>query len=97
MHFLCDVHISYKIANFLKSEGHEVTHVNSILEKWHTKDKDISSYADDNDLIVFTKDSDFKESYYLKKSPKKLIKVNLGNISNAELIHVLSEVHIKHV
>jgi predicted nuclease of predicted toxin-antitoxin system len=92
MQFLCDVHISYKIVNFLNSIGYKTIHVNTILDKWHTKDKDICSYADDNDLIVITKDSDFRDSHYIKKTPKKLIKINLGNISNAELVHILSEV-----
>ena len=33
-------------------------HVNEILDKWFTKDSDISKYAYLNDLIVITKDSD---------------------------------------
>jgi hypothetical protein len=31
MRFLCDVHISYKIANHLNSLGFETLHVNEIL------------------------------------------------------------------
>ena len=73
MQFLCDVHISYKIVNFPNSAGYKTTHVNTILDKWFTKDKDICVYADNNDFIVISKDSDFRDSYYVKKSPKKLI------------------------
>jgi len=91
MKFLCDVHISYKIVNHLNSIGFEAIHVNEILNKWFTKDKDICHYADTNDLIVLTKDSDFRDSYFVKNTPKKLIKINLGNISNIELIKVLSD------
>lgn len=91
MKFLCDVHISYKIAGHLISLGHEAVHVNSILNKWHTNDKDICSYADSNDLIVISKDVDFKSSFVINKTPKKLIKINLGNISNIALIKILSD------
>ena len=90
MKFLCDVHISYKVVNYLKDLGFEAIHVNEILDKWNTKDKDICSYADANDLIVISKDHDFRDSYFINHSPKKLIKINLGNISNQELIQILS-------
>jgi len=52
MRFLCDVHISYKIADHLNSLGFETIHINNILYKWKTKDKKICEYADSNDLIV---------------------------------------------
>ena|SRR3972149_502728 len=91
MRFLCDVHISYKIASYLDSLGYEAIHVNDILDKWNTKDKDICNYADLNDLIVITKDSDFRDSFFIRQTPKKLIKINLGNISNQDLIKILSE------
>jgi predicted nuclease of predicted toxin-antitoxin system len=90
MKFLCDVHISYKIVNFLNSFGHETIHVNQILDKWHSKDKDICNYADINDFVIISKDYDFRDSYFIKKTPKKLIKINLGNISNQELMDILS-------
>jgi len=91
MKFLCDVHISYKIVKRLNSLGYESIHINDILEKCHTKDSDICDYADTNNLIVITKDSDFRDSFYIKKTPKKLIKINLGNITNQELIRIFSD------
>ena len=42
-------------------------------------------------MIVITKDTDFRDSFFIKQTPKKLIKINLGNISNQELIKILSE------
>ena len=74
MKFICDVHISYKIVNFLSGIGYEAIYVNNILDKWLTKDKDICKYADSNELIVITKDYDFRDSFFLRKTPKKLIK-----------------------
>ena len=91
MRFLCDVHISFKISRHLSSLGHETIHVNDILDKWFTKDSEISAYADLNDSILITKDSDFKNSFAINHTPRKLIKINLGNISNQELIKILSD------
>ncbi len=96
MKFLCDVHISLKLVNHLKSLGLEAVHVNEILDKWNTTDNKICEFADKNDFIVITKDSDFRHSFYIKKSPKKLIKINLGNISNIELIQIISE-NLNHI
>ncbi len=90
MKFLCDVHISYKLVSFLSSCGFEAIHVNTILDKWRTKDSDICKYADDNNFIVITKDQDFKYTFFVNQSPKKLIKINLGNVANHELISLFS-------
>jgi predicted nuclease of predicted toxin-antitoxin system len=88
MKILCDVHISLKITKFFISKGINSLHVNNILDKWFTSDIDISKYADNHGYIVITKDSDFKNTHFIKKSPKKLIKVNLGNISTNRLIDI---------
>lgn len=95
MKFLCDVHIFYKVAKFLNSLGHQSIHVNNILNKSETKDSEICVYADENDFIVVTKDVDFKNSFFVKQTPKKIIKINLGNLSNQQLIQTLSNHIIK--
>lgn len=91
MKVLCDVHISYKICNLLNALGHKTVHVNHILNKSETTDIEICKYADENDFIVITKDVDFKNSFLINQTPKKLIKINLGNISNQELIHIIED------
>lgn len=91
MKILCDVHISYKVCNFLNALDYQAIHVNQILNQSETKDSEICDYADVNDFIVLTKDIDFKNSFLLNQTAKKLIKVNLGNISNQELINILKE------
>lgn len=91
MKFLCDVHISYKIVNTLKSLGFDAIHVNDILNKSETKNSDICKYADKKDFVVITKDYDFEDSYRVKNTPRKLLKINLGNISNQSLINMFKE------
>ncbi len=85
MKFLCDVHISYKLSVYLKSLGFEAVHVNRILNGSKTKDAEICAYADREDFIVISKDADFRDSFFIHSTPKKLVKVNLGNISNEQL------------
>lgn len=92
MKFLCDVHISYKLVNHLNQLGHETVHVNQILDKWFTKDSEIAEYANENDFIIVSKDSDFRDSFFIKRKPARLIKINLGNISNSELILIFNQV-----
>lgn len=90
MRLLCDVHISYRIVNFLKQYADQVIHVNNILDKWYTTDQAICTYADSHDFIVISKDKDFKHSHLVRLSPKKLLLVSLGNLSNEQLISTLA-------
>lgn len=87
MRFLCDVHISIKLTKHLNKQF-ECIHINTILNKWFTSDSNIAKFSDSNDLILITKDFDFKNSFLINKTPKKLIKINLGNISNTQLIDI---------
>ncbi|MEQ9301878.1 MAG: DUF5615 family PIN-like protein [Cyclobacteriaceae bacterium] len=89
MRFLCDVHISIRLSKRLEELGHQSEHVNNILVKWNTPDQEIISYVDTHDAILISKDQDFRNSYLLKRTPQKLIKINLGNISNAQLLGIL--------
>jgi predicted nuclease of predicted toxin-antitoxin system len=87
MDFLIDVHLPVSLSKFLdKQPNCSSIHINQILQKWYTTDAEICKYADENNLVVITKDGDFKNSYFINKTPKKIIRVTLGNISNAELI-----------
>ena len=62
-----------------------------ILEKWHTPDNIICQYADANDFVVITKDEDFRNSHIFRNTPKKLIRIILGNISNQLMINLFEE------
>ena len=59
--------------------GFESIHVNGILDKSATKDSDLCKYAD------------FRNSYFVNQTPKKLIKINLGNIPNQDLIRIFTD------
>ena len=93
MKFICDVHISLKLVKFLSNNGFESFHVNSLENKWHTKDSVICQFADNNGLIVITKDENFRNSFFLQHALRKLIRMILGNIFNQELL-TLFEQHL---
>ena len=90
MKILCDVHLPIKLVEFLKSNAIDAIHGSKILDGWYTNDADFCRYADENDFIFVTKDNDFRDSHIIKKTPSKLIKINLGNISNQKLIKIFS-------
>jgi predicted nuclease of predicted toxin-antitoxin system len=91
MKFICDVHISYKLVKFLTTNGFDALHVNVLENKWHTKDNEICRFADANNLIVITKDEDFRNSFFLHRSPRKLVRILLGNISNTNLLFLFEK------
>lgn len=91
MKVLCDVHIARKVVQFFQENGIESVHVNDILDSWYTKDQDIVDYADRHNYTVMSKDQDFKNSHLIKKTPTRLLKINLGNISTQKLIEILGK------
>ncbi|SFS71593.1 DUF5615 family PIN-like protein [Mucilaginibacter polytrichastri] len=92
LNFLVDVHLPISLSKFLdKHPKCSSTHVNQILQKWNTTDTEICNYADANLMIVITKDSDFKDTHFIKQTPKKVIKVALGNISNNDLLDIFEK------
>src|SRR5690348_5871036 len=91
MKVICDVHISYGFVKFLCSRGIDAIHANSLPQKSETPDPVIADYADNQQMVLITKDGDFKTSHLLKQKPKKLIRITLGNISNEELIQIFDK------
>lgn len=88
MKFLCDVHIPYKLLKYLKHQGCEAFHVNQLFSDPRTSDNNITRYADEHDLIIITKDIDFEKSFLLKRTPKRLIRLNVGNSSTAQILNL---------
>jgi len=86
-----DVHLPISLSKFLDSQPNcSSVHVNQILQKWNTTDDAICKYADENKLVVVSKDSDFINSHLINKTPKQFIRIVLGNIANNELIKLFS-------
>lgn len=91
MKVLCDVHLPYRLVNQLRQRGVDATHVNRILDGSETKDAAVAAFADSNGMILITKDSDFRDSHFLRGSPSRLVRVTLGNLSNSALLALFDE------
>jgi len=91
MNVLCDVHLPYRLVNQLRQRGVDATHVNRILDGSETKDAAVAAFADANDMVLITKDSDFRDSHFLAGSPSRLIRVTLGNLPNNALLALFDE------
>jgi predicted nuclease of predicted toxin-antitoxin system len=89
MKVLCDVHLPYRLVNRLRQRGVDATHVNRILDGSGTKDADVAAFADANDMVLITKDSDFRDSHFLAGTPSRLIRLTLGNLPNDALLELL--------
>ena len=52
-------------------------------------DLEITLFADTNNLVIMTKDSDFVDAHLLVQRPKKLLHISVGNISNQNLLKLV--------
>lgn len=89
MKFLVDAQLPTKLCEIFQSVGMVSLHVDSLPSGDETSDKEISIHADDNDLIVITKDSDFYHSHMILGQPKKLLLLTTGNIKNRALFTLI--------
>lgn len=89
MRFLVDAQLPVKMCEILQKSGLDSVHVDVLPNGDETSDKDIASYADQNDLIVITKDSDFYHSHMILGKPKKLLLLTTGNIKNKALFDLI--------
>lgn len=85
MKFVVDAQLPDRLAQWLRSRGHDVIHTTELPAGNRTPDSTISALADLEGRVVITKDSDFPESFFLRGSPGKLLLISTGNIPNAEL------------
>ncbi len=86
MKFLVDAQLSYQLAKFIQSKGHDVVHTDEMPNRERTSDKEIRARAKSEERIVISKDKDFHDSFLLKKSPAKLLLISTGNIVNKALL-----------
>ena len=91
MKLLVDAQLPSKLCEILDMIGIDSLHVDSLPQKDETSDKEISIYADANDLIVISKDSDFYHSHMILGQPKRLLLITTGNIKNRKLFDLIRD------
>lgn len=85
MKLIVDAQLFIKLCEIVHGLGIESLHVDQLPEGDETADLEIIEYADNNDLIVVTKDFDFYHSFMTLNKPNKLFLITTGNLKNRQL------------
>jgi predicted nuclease of predicted toxin-antitoxin system len=91
--FLIDAQLPARLGEFLNRAGHDALHTIGLPDGNRSTDSQIALHADMENRVVVTKDQDFRDGRLLGRSPRKLLVVATGNITN-DALHSLFELHI---
>ena len=91
MKFLLDAQLPPSLKQIFILKGYDCIHTLDLESGNETSDKIINAVSVAEQRILITKDSDFFDSFIVKKEPYKLILVKLGNTSKNELIKFFSD------
>jgi predicted nuclease of predicted toxin-antitoxin system len=89
--FLVDAQLPARLASFLVEAGHDAIHTTSLPAGNRTTDSVISELADRDGRVVVTMDRDFRDGHLLGGSPRQLLVVATGNITNSALLALFTE------
>ncbi len=85
MRFLVDAQLPKSLSAWLRTNGHDSIHTLELPQRNATADESIIQVAKDESRIVISKDSDFFETFLVRKEPAQLLIVSTGNITNKDL------------
>lgn len=85
MKFLVDTQLPARLARQLAAAGHSAVHTSELPKGNRTTDAEIAALADSEDRVVVTKDRDFRDSHLLRQTPRRLLIVATGDITNDAL------------
>lgn len=85
MKFLVGAQLPRRLAVWLRESGHDAVHTLDLPQGNRTTDHELATLAANEQRIVATKDADFVDSYFVSRTPERLLLVTTGNISNADL------------
>jgi predicted nuclease of predicted toxin-antitoxin system len=91
MKFLIDAQLPASLCHGFRSLGHDAIHVEQLPDGSSTSDSEIIDIADESNMIVVTKDSDFYYSHILNHKPRKLLLVRTGNTNIKELKEIFEK------
>ncbi len=85
MDFLVDAQLPQRLARFLTAAQHDAVHTLDLPRGNGTPDEELCEICRRESRVLVTKDSDFTNSFFLKREPPRLLLVSTGNITNQEL------------
>ena len=90
MKFLIDAQLPRRLAVQFQQAGLEAIHTLDLPDGNRTTDRAINELSIRQQYVVVTKDSDFVESFLLRREPWKLLLISTGNTNNASLESLFS-------
>ena len=87
MRFLVDAQLPERVIRQLI----DALHTARLSDGNRTADQVVARIADEQDRVVVSKDRDFRDSHLLRRTPRRLLVVSTGNISNDELLALFHE------
>jgi len=84
MKFLFDENVSHKLVRLLADLFPDSVHVRDVGLK-ASDDSEVWKYAQENSLIICSKDSDLHQRSFLLGFPPKVVWVRLGNCSTSDV------------
>ena len=91
MKFLIDAQLPRRLTTLLHEAGVEATHTLDLPDGNRTTDGALITLSLNEQAVIVTKDSDFVESFLLRREPWKLLLVSTGNIGNDELVNLFQQ------
>lgn len=85
MNFLVDAQLPPALAQWIKSQGHDATHVFE-LGFHSTDDPTIWQHARQSNAVIISKDEDFVDRWLIKPEGVTLVWIRKGNCSNHALM-----------
>ncbi len=86
MRFLIDENLPHQLGQTLRIDSLHATRVSQ-----QPTDTELWIYAKNNEITLFTKDTDFFDRLLLSGPPPKVIWVRLGNLRKQKLIETLAQ------
>ncbi len=86
MKVIVDAQLPPLLRDVLVQIGVDAVHASDLDQGYLANDSTIANFADNEDRIVFTRDSDFYLSHIVANTPKKLLIISTGNIKNRQLL-----------
>jgi predicted nuclease of predicted toxin-antitoxin system len=89
---LFDQNLSSRLVWRLEDLFPDASHV-ALVDLERASDGDVWQYARDNDCIIVTKDSDFRDLSVLHGFPPRVVWLRIGNCSTTEIERLLRRSH----
>jgi predicted nuclease of predicted toxin-antitoxin system len=85
---LLDQNISRKLIPLLREEFPGSAHV-AELDLAQSTDRQIWDYAGQNDFVIVSKDSDFRQFAFLFGPPPKAVWLDVGNVGSSTILQLI--------